>query len=93
MDWFPRKVVAWHIPNTLEADFRVEALNEELHRFGPPEIMNSDQGPQFTSFAWTDRLKRISALRGRLMLLQDANELLVRQSCLLHRPSAPRKGL
>ncbi len=59
MDWFTRKVLAWRIPNTLEADFCVEALNEAVHRFGPPEIMNRDQGPQFTSFAWTDRLKRI----------------------------------
>lgn len=59
MDWYTRKVLALRISNTLEADFCVEALNEAIHKFGPPEIMNSDQGSQFTSFAWTDRLKRI----------------------------------
>lgn len=59
MDWFTRKVLALRISNTLEADFFVEDVNEAVHRFGPPEIMNSDQGSQFTSFAWTDRLKRI----------------------------------
>ena len=59
MDWFTRKVLAWRISNTLEADFCVEALNEAIHKFGPPEIMNSDQGSQFTSFAWTDRLRRV----------------------------------
>ena len=59
MDWFTRKVLAWRISNTLEADFCVEALNEAIHKFGPPEIMNTDQGSQFTSFAWTDRLKRV----------------------------------
>ncbi|MDC0660914.1 IS3 family transposase [Leisingera sp. SS27] len=58
MDWHTRKVLAWRISNTLEADFCVEALNEAIHRFGPPEIMNTDQGSQFTSFAWTDRLRR-----------------------------------
>ncbi|MGO4855663.1 IS3 family transposase [Phaeovulum sp. W22_SRMD_FR3] len=58
MDWFTRKVLAWRISNTLEADFCVEALNEAIHKFGPPEIMNTDQGSQFTSFAWTDQLKR-----------------------------------
>ncbi len=58
MDWHMRKVLAWHISNTLEADFCVEALSEAIHTFGPPEIMNTDQGSQFTSFAWTDRLKR-----------------------------------
>ncbi len=42
MDWFTRKVLAWRISNTLEADFRVEALNEAIHKFGPPEIMNTD---------------------------------------------------
>ncbi|WP_425358950.1 IS3 family transposase [Antarcticimicrobium luteum] len=60
MDWHTRKVLAWRISNTLEADFCVEALNEAIHRFGPPEIMNTDQGSQFTSFAWTDRLRRSS---------------------------------
>jgi hypothetical protein len=58
-DWFTRKVLAWRISNTLEADFCVEALNEAIQRLGPPEIMNTDQGSQFTSFAWTDRLKRV----------------------------------
>jgi len=29
-------------------EFGVEALNEAIHRFGPPEIMNTDQGSQFT---------------------------------------------
>jgi putative transposase len=53
--------LAWRIPNTVEADFCVEALNEAIHKFGPPEIMNTDQGSQFTSFSWTDRLFRTGA--------------------------------
>ncbi|WP_425454191.1 IS3 family transposase [Pelagibacterium sediminicola] len=59
MDWHTRKVLAWRISNTLEADFCIEALNEAVHKFGPPEIMNTDQGSQFTSFAWTGRLRRM----------------------------------
>lgn len=59
MDWHTRKVLAWRISNTLEADFCVEALNEAIHKFGPPEIMNTDQVSHFTSFAWTDRPKRV----------------------------------
>ena len=58
MDWHTRKVLAWRISNTLEADVCVEALNEAIARFGPPEIMNTDQGSQFTSFAWADQLRR-----------------------------------
>ena len=46
---------SWRILSTLEADFCVEAL-EGIARFGSPEIMDTDQGSQLTSFAWTDRL-------------------------------------
>ncbi|WP_409557784.1 IS3 family transposase [Aliiroseovarius sp. M344] len=60
MDWHTREVLAWRISNTLEAEFCVDALNEAIHKFGPPEIMNTDQGSQFTSFVWTDRLRRSS---------------------------------
>jgi len=58
MDWHTRKVLASRISHTLEAEFCVDALNEAIHKFGAPEIMNTDQGSQFTSFAWTDRLRR-----------------------------------
>ncbi len=58
MNWHTRKVLYWRISNTLEAQFRVDALNEAIHKFGVPGIMNADQGSQFTSFAWTDRLRR-----------------------------------
>ena len=44
MDWVTRKVLAWRISNTLEADFCLEALNEAIHRFGPPEMMNMEHG-------------------------------------------------
>ena len=56
MYWHTRKVLTWRILNTLEADFCVEALNKTIARLGPPEIMNTDQGSQFRSFAWTKRL-------------------------------------
>jgi transposase InsO family protein len=44
MDRSSRKVLAWRISNTLGSDFCVEALNEVIHRFGPPEIMNMEHG-------------------------------------------------
>ena len=58
MGWFTRKVLAWRISNTPEAGFCLEALNEAINKFGAPEILNTDQGSQFTSFDRTDRLKR-----------------------------------
>lgn len=60
MDWHTRKVLAWRISNTLEADFCVEALNKAIARIGPPEIMDTDQGSQFSSIAWTGRLRQSS---------------------------------
>ncbi len=57
MDWYSRKVLAWRLSNTMTADFCVEALEEALARFGPPEIFNTDQGSQFTSQAFTSTLK------------------------------------
>ena len=49
MGWFTRKVLAWRSSNTQEADFCREALNEAIHKIRPREIMNTDQGRQFTS--------------------------------------------
>jgi putative transposase len=49
VDWFSRKVLAWRLSITLETGPCVEALEEAMARFGKPEIMNTDQGSQFTS--------------------------------------------
>lgn len=57
MDWHSRKVLAWRLSNTLDADFCVEALEEALATYGPPAIFNTDQGCQFTSTVFTDVLK------------------------------------
>lgn len=57
LDIASRKVLAWRLSNTLTADFCVAALEEALAKFGVPEIFNSDQGAQFTSEAWLERLK------------------------------------
>ncbi|WP_417255269.1 IS3 family transposase, partial [Celeribacter sp.] len=58
MDWFSRKVLAWRLSNSMEADFCVEALQDAIARYGKPEIMNSDQGSQFTGFEWTNALSK-----------------------------------
>lgn len=56
MDWASRKVLSWRLSNTMHADFCVEALNETIAKHGPPEIMNTDQGSQFTGSAWITTL-------------------------------------
>ncbi len=57
MDWATRHVLAWRLSNTMDAGFCVEALVEALARYGRPEIFNTDQGSQFTSFDFTGVLK------------------------------------
>jgi putative transposase len=53
IDWHSRRVLSWRLSNTLDSTFCVEALQEALERFGPPEIFNTDQGAQFTSSEFT----------------------------------------
>lgn len=57
MDWYSRKVLAWRLSNTLDAEFCVAALEEALAKHGNPQIFNTDQGSQFTSFAFTQALR------------------------------------
>jgi putative transposase len=57
MDWASRKVLAWRLSNTMEVDFCVAALEEAIARYGGPDIFNSDQGSQFTGFAFTTTLR------------------------------------
>jgi len=57
MDWHSRRVLAWRLSNTLDTRFCLKALNEAVERTGRvPRIFNTDQGCQFTSKEWTDRL-------------------------------------
>ena len=55
MDWYSRLVLSWRLSNSLDADFCVDALDKALEH-GRPEIFNTDQGAQFTSALFTERL-------------------------------------
>jgi putative transposase len=57
VDWFSRRVLAWRLSITLEAEFCLEAVGEALARHGTPEIFNTDQGSQFTSQAFVGLLQ------------------------------------
>lgn len=57
IDWYSRRVLSWRLSNTLDTSFCIEALQEALERYGPPNIFNTDQGAQFTSEAFTTVLR------------------------------------
>jgi putative transposase len=58
MDWCTRRILAWRLSVTMEAEFCVEVLEEALAKHGKPAIFNTDQGSQFTGTAFTSVLIR-----------------------------------
>lgn len=53
VDWASRKILAHRVAITLEAVRAVEALEEAFARCGQPDMVNTDQGSQFTANAFT----------------------------------------
>ena len=57
VDWASRKVLASKIAITLEAYHAVDVLQEAFRRYGTPEIVNTDQGSQFTAIEFVTAVK------------------------------------
>lgn len=57
VDWYSRRVLSWQLSNTMDVSFCLEALTEAMAKYGLPEIVNTDQGSQFTSVAFTGLLQ------------------------------------
>ena len=54
VDWASRKILAHRVAITLEATHAIEVLEEAFARYGLPDIVNTDQGSQFTAGAFTE---------------------------------------
>ena len=52
LDWATRRVLAWRLSNTMTVDFCLDALEAAIRDYGLPEILNTDQGSQFTGTAF-----------------------------------------
>jgi putative transposase len=61
LDWHSRRTLAHRVSITMEADFCVEALSEAVARYGAPEIVNTDQGSQFSSSEFVNAVKACGA--------------------------------
>ena len=61
LDWASRRVLAHRVAITMEADFCVEALREAAARWGAPEIVNTDQGSQFSGEDFVEAVKACGA--------------------------------
>ena len=60
LDWYSRKVLGWHLSNTLDVNGCLSALEKAVMATGQrPEILNTDQGSQFTSEEWLGRISNL----------------------------------
>lgn len=57
IDVYSRYIVGWGISNTLDADATLSVFKQAIRDHGKPEIINSDQGSQFTCDGWVSYLK------------------------------------
>jgi putative transposase len=56
IDWYSKAVLSWKISNTMDTELVMSVLNEALSIYGNPEIFNTDQGSQYTSYIHTQKL-------------------------------------
>lgn len=60
IDWYSRYIVGWELSDTLDTAPVLAAVKAAISRYGKPEIINSDQGSQFTSDDYTEYLKTVN---------------------------------
>lgn len=58
IDVYSRAIMGWGISNTLDAQSSIEVLKKAIKTNGKPEILNSDQGSQFTCLEYVELLKK-----------------------------------
>jgi putative transposase len=58
LDWATRRVLAWQLSNSMTVDFCLEAVEAAIRDYGVPEILNTDQGSQFTGTAFVDLVQQ-----------------------------------
>ena len=59
IDWHSKAVLAHKISNSMDSSLVMDVLNQALAHHGKPDILNTDQGSQYTSEIHTKRLKNL----------------------------------
>lgn len=57
IDLYSRYIVGWQVSNSMEKETQTELLAQAISRYGTPEILNSDQGSQYSCAHWIQTLK------------------------------------
>ena len=63
IDVYSRYIIGWSISNSMDADWVVSTLKEAIRVNGRPEIINSDQGSQFTSEEYIGFVKNLKTIK------------------------------
>jgi len=63
MDVYSRCILGWSLSNTMEAEWVVDTLKQTINTYGKPEIINTDQGSQFTSDVYIDFVKSFETIK------------------------------
>jgi putative transposase len=58
IDVYSRYIVGWDISNSLDAENSLKVLRKAISDYGKPDIVNSDQGSQFTCPSWVEYLEK-----------------------------------
>src|SRR5690606_7311623 len=59
IDWYSRCIVGWQLSNTLEAETQTDLVKELVRKYGKPDIINSDQGSQYTCHNWIKAMNKL----------------------------------
>jgi putative transposase len=63
MDIYSRLIVGWSFSNTMEAGWVINTLKTAITKYGKPEIINSDQGSQFTLDEYVSYVKSLEKVK------------------------------
>ena len=63
IDVYSRKIVGWSISNSMDARWVCNCVKSAIEEFGKPEIINSDQGSQFTSDEYITLIKSYQTIQ------------------------------
>lgn len=59
IDVYSRFIVGWQLSNSLDKETQTAVLLEAVRRYGKPEILNSDQGSQYTCEHWVSTFNEL----------------------------------
>lgn len=58
-----RYIVGWSLSNTMETAWIVSTLDDAISTYGKPEIINTDQGSQFTAVEYVNAVKSYETIK------------------------------